>query len=78
MAKELLVSIRITIVLLLIVSGAYPLVVWGVSQVAFKHQADGSLVTDSSGKIVGSGLLAQGFAKPEYFHPRPVRRRERL
>jgi K+-transporting ATPase ATPase C chain len=71
MAKQLLISIRITIVLLLIVSGVYPLVVWGLSQAAFKHQADGSLVTNAAGQTVGSALLAQSFTKPEYFHPRP-------
>ena len=71
MAKQLLISIRVTIVLLLIVSGIYPLVVWGLSQAVFKHQADGSLVTNASGTVVGSALLAQGFTKPEYFHPRP-------
>ena len=70
-AKQLLIAIRITIVLLLIVSGVYPLVVWGLSQAAFKHQADGSLITNAQGKIIGSELLAQSFAKPEYFHPRP-------
>jgi len=71
MIKQLLISVRITVVLLLIVSGVYPLVVWGVSQAAFKHQADGSLITDANGKVVGSELLGQGFARPEYFHPRP-------
>lgn len=71
MAKQLLISIRITLVLLLIVSGIYPLVVWGLSQVAFKHQANGSLLTNAQGQIIGSELLAQGFARPEYFHPRP-------
>ena len=79
MAKQLtnylksppVVAIRITIVLLLIVSGVYPLVVWGISQAAFKHQADGSLVTNASGQVVGSALLAQAFTKPKYFHPRP-------
>ena len=62
---------RITVILLLIVSGVYPLIVWGVSQAAFRHQANGSLITDASGKVVGSELLGQGFSKPEYFHPRP-------
>jgi len=70
MAKQLLISIRVTLVLLLLVSGVYPLVVWGISQAAFKHQADGSLVTNAQGTVVGSALLAQGFTKPEYFHPR--------
>ncbi len=71
MAKQLLISIRITVVLLLLVSGVYPLVVWGLSQVAFRHQANGSLLTNAQGQVVGSELLAQGFTKPEYFHPRP-------
>ncbi|WP_119322952.1 K(+)-transporting ATPase subunit C [Capsulimonas corticalis] len=67
----MLTSIRITLVLLLIVSGVYPLIVWGLSQAAFAHQANGSLTKDAQGKVVGSALLAQGFTKPEYFHPRP-------
>jgi len=71
MAKQLLIAVRLTVILLLLVSGVYPLVVWGISQAAFKHQADGSLITDAAGKTVGSALLAQGFTRPEYFHPRP-------
>jgi K+-transporting ATPase ATPase C chain len=71
MAKQLLTSIRITIVLLLLVSGIYPLVVWGLSQAVFKHQANGSLLTNAQGQVIGSELIAQGFTKPEYFHPRP-------
>ena len=71
MAKQLLISLRITFILLLLVSGIYPLVVWGISQVAFKHQANGSLIRNSRGQVIGSELLAQGFTKPEYFHPRP-------
>src|SRR5262249_15990945 len=49
----------------------FPCVITAVAQVAFPHQADGSLVHNRSGQIIGSELLAQGFAKPEYFHPRP-------
>ena len=71
MAKQLLISIRITLILLLLVSGVYPLIVWGISQAAFKHQADGSLVTNAGGQVVGSELLGQNFSKPEYFQPRP-------
>lgn len=71
MANQLLTSIRVTFVLLLLVSGAYPLVVWGLSQAAFKHQADGSLITNAQGQVVGSALLAQSFTRPEYFQPRP-------
>ena len=71
MAKQLLISVRITVILLLLVSGVYPLIVWGISQAAFKHQADGSLVKNASGQVVGSELLGQNFSKPAYFQPRP-------
>lgn len=50
---------------------AYPLAVTGVAQAAFPGEADGSLVRDNTGKIIGSALIAQGFSKPEYLHPRP-------
>ena len=50
---------------------AYPLAVTGIAQVAFPAQAAGSLVKDAHGQVVGSSLIAQNFAKPEYLHPRP-------
>ena len=71
MLKQLWISARITLVLLLLVSGLYPLVVWGLSQGIFPQQANGSLAVDVGGKVVGSRLLAQGFTQPKYFHPRP-------
>jgi potassium-transporting ATPase KdpC subunit len=71
MAKQLIISVRMTIVTLIIVSGLYPLAVWGIAQMAFRHQANGSIIKDASGKVVGSELLAQSFTKPEYFQPRP-------
>ena len=49
----------------------YPLAVTGIAQVAFPYQAGGSLIRDGSGQVVGSALIAQGFAKDEYLHPRP-------
>ena len=50
---------------------AYPLAVTGVANAAFPVQAGGSLVRDEAGKVVGSALIGQLFAKPEYFHGRP-------
>jgi K+-transporting ATPase ATPase C chain len=59
------------VVLTVILGIIYPAVMTGFAQVLFPHQANGSLVRDASGSVVGSTLLGQNFAKPEYFHPRP-------
>lgn len=50
---------------------AYPLAVTGVAKAAFPAQANGSLIRDAGGRIIGSALIGQAFAKPEYFHGRP-------
>jgi K+-transporting ATPase ATPase C chain len=66
-----LASSAIAIVLLTLVLGlAYPAVMTGFAQVAFKSQANGSLIT-VNGKVVGSKLAAQEFKSPRYFHSRP-------
>jgi len=49
----------------------YPLAMTGLAGVIFPVQAGGSLVKDSAGHVIGSSLIAQGFTKPEYLHPRP-------
>ncbi len=48
----------------------YPAALTGVGQLAFPHQANGSLIREN-GKVIGSELLGQGFASPRYFHGRP-------
>ena len=68
---QLGVSIVATLALALIVSGVYPVVVWGVSQAIFHDKADGSLIVGPDGKVRGSYLLGQSFANENYFHPRP-------
>ncbi|HEX5923464.1 MAG TPA: potassium-transporting ATPase subunit C, partial [Baekduia sp.] len=51
---------------------AYPLVMTGIAQVAFPSKADGSLIKDADGKVIGSTLLARDVKdSPRYFHPRP-------
>jgi len=54
----------------LVTGVAYPLVVTGVAHVAMPFQAGGSLIKAADGQLAGSALLAQGFAKPQYLHPR--------
>jgi K+-transporting ATPase ATPase C chain len=61
----------IVIVLATVVFGfAYPLVMTGFAQVAFKNKANGSLIT-RNGVVVGSQLAAQAFTSPKYFQSRP-------
>ena len=60
-----------TVVLTVLLGIIYPLIMTGIAQVLFPNQANGSLVRDRSGDVVGSALLAQGFSQPQYFHPRP-------
>jgi len=68
--KELWTAIAATVVLCVVVSGVYPVFIWGVGQLIFPRQANGSLI-ENNGQIVGSELLAQGFSGAKYFHPRP-------
>jgi len=70
MWEQILPGLRIKVFLTILLGIVYPLAITGISQVAFPHQANGSLVV-SGGKVIGSELIGQGFAKPEYFLPRP-------
>jgi K+-transporting ATPase ATPase C chain len=70
MIKELGPGFRLTLVFTVLTGLLYPAVMTGVSELIFPKQANGSLVS-VSGKVVGSSLIGQPFAKPEYFHPRP-------
>jgi len=63
--------VRAATVTLVLTGLAYPLLMTGVAQIVFPRRANGSLIADDTGKIVGSELLAQGFSGPAYFHPRP-------
>jgi len=69
--QEILRSIAITIVLAVVVCGAYPLFVYGVGQLLFPHQANGSIITTKDGKVLGSEWIGQSFSGANYFHPRP-------
>lgn len=70
MKQHVTIAIRTTLVLLVLVCGVYPAAVWAIGQVAFRDQANGSLLT-RDGVVVGSSLIGQPFASDRYFHPRP-------
>ena len=76
LGKELLTAVIAILVLTVMLGVAYPLVMTGISQVAFPNKADGSQV-EVGGKVVGSRLIAKPFTlrggkpDPRYFQPRP-------
>jgi len=69
--KMMSVAIRTTIVTIVLTGIVYPYAMTGLAQVIFPWRANGSLVTDEKGNVVGSELIAQGFANPAYLQPRP-------
>jgi K+-transporting ATPase ATPase C chain len=70
MIKELGPGFRLTLIFTVVLGLLYPAVMTGLAELIFPKQSNGSLVT-VNGKVVGSSLIGQSFAKPEYFHPRP-------
>jgi len=74
--RALWVSLRAMILFTLILGIGYTLLIWAVG-LAMPAQANGSLLRDASGNVVGSALIGQSFADadgkpmPQYFQPRP-------
>jgi K+-transporting ATPase ATPase C chain len=71
MGSALMTAVRATVVTLVLTGLAYPLAMTGAAQVLFPYRANGSLVTDEKGTVVGSELIGQAFTRPEYLWPRP-------
>jgi K+-transporting ATPase ATPase C chain len=69
--ETLLIAVRTTIVTLVLTGVLYPLVTTGLAQLMFSKQANGSLVTDDRGSVIGSELIGQRFAHLAYFWTRP-------
>ncbi|HTP57044.1 MAG TPA: K(+)-transporting ATPase subunit C [Candidatus Paceibacterota bacterium] len=69
--RQLKVSAIVIIVFAVVLCGVYPVVVWVLGQVLFPFQSNGSLITDATGQVVGSAIIGQQFAGPQYFEPRP-------
>ena len=64
-------ALTMTVILTVVLGLAYPLNVTGIGQAAFPHQANGSLLYDASGTVIGSESIGQEFTSPGYFHGRP-------
>src|SRR5262245_29830879 len=71
MMNTLLIAVRTTVVTLVLTGIIYPYVITGLAQLLFPWRANGSLVTDEQGQVVGSELIGQGFTNPAYLQPRP-------
>ena len=74
--KQLRISLIATLTTAIIVCGIYPAVVWGLAQLFFPFQANGSLIGKdgkpaNSQNAAGSLLIGQNFSDAKYFHPRP-------
>jgi potassium-transporting ATPase KdpC subunit len=68
--EEIRRAVSATIVLTFLLCAFYPLAVWGLAQLAFPREANGSLII-RDGRVVGSALIGQAFTGARTFHPRP-------
>lgn len=71
MIRELLIACRSTLLLWLLTALIYPFLMILVGQTLFPYQANGSLIKNDQGQIIGSALIGQSFTLPEYFQSRP-------
>lgn len=71
MLKDLLTSVRFVLGTIVVCAVLYPVVLWAFGLAVVPRRAEGSLVRDDSGQVLGSRLVAQSFKRPEYLWPRP-------
>lgn len=71
MISQLKPAIIIFALMTLLTGVVYPLVVTVLAQAIFPEKAEGSLLTDGKGKVIGSELIGQSFSEPRYFWGRP-------
>jgi K+-transporting ATPase ATPase C chain len=69
--KHLRPALLLTAFFIILTGFAFPGVIWAIGQAAFPEQANGSLLRNAQGNLIGSSLLGQSFTQPRYFHPRP-------
>ena len=71
MKRYVFASIRMALVTMVVLGLLYPFAMTGAAQLLMPSQANGSLVRDAGGTVVGSSLIGQRFTDPKYFHGRP-------
>ena len=71
MSSDIRPAIVSTVIFTALFGLAYPLAMTGAAKLAFPDQAEGSLLRNASGAVVGSSLIGQAFVEPKYLHPRP-------
>jgi K+-transporting ATPase ATPase C chain len=69
--RHLRPAILLTVFFVLLTGVVFPGVIWGIGQAVFPTQANGSLLRNARGDVIGSSLIGQAFTRPGYFHPRP-------
>ncbi len=68
--KNIITSILMILIFTVSLGIVYPLAVWGIAQTIFPYQANGSLIKNDKGEVIGSELIGQAFTSPGYFHSR--------
>src|SRR6476620_10495684 len=71
MITEIRRGVLFTLVTLVLIGGLYNVALWAIGQTLFASQTEGSLLRRSDGSVIGSRLIAQKFARPEYLQARP-------
>ena len=71
LSRQLRPAIVVTFALMVVTGFVYPGIVTAIAQIVFPRQANGSLLMNPKGVVIGSALIGQSFARADYFHSRP-------
>lgn len=69
--REIIKALRFTLIIWLLVAVIYPFSMLAIAQGIFPNQANGSLIRNAQGQVVGSSLIGQPFTSDRYFNSRP-------